>query len=401
MMPNGWQDTVFGDIAYRAVNVADPGSVVAITPYIALENISQQALHLNSVGRADQAVSGKIRFESGDVLFGKLRPYFRKVVHSKFSGVCSTDIWVLRPRKGVDRSFLFYTAASQQFVDHATRGSTGTKMPRADWRHVSKLPIQLPPLHEQQEIGRILRALDDKIELNRRMNATLEAMARALFQSWFVDFDPVHAKAEGRQPVGMDAETAALFPDSFEDSALGPIPKGWTVMTLGDVCDFEYGKPLKAEDRKGGDIPVFGAGGQVGWHNEALSTGPGIVVGRKGNPGAVTWSRSDFFAIDTAYFVKSKHLALSPYILFQILSNLDLSRLSVDSGVPGLNRHHAYMSLLVVAATPILQAFNAHAQMLGAEISSNGNSSRSLVGMRDLLIPKLLSGELRIGDVAA
>jgi type I restriction enzyme S subunit len=172
-------------------------------------------------------------------------------------------------------------------------------------------------------------------------------------------------------------------------------------MALGEVCDFEYGKPLKAEDRRGGDIPVFGAGGQVGWHNVALASGPGIVVGRKGNPGAVTWSQSDFFAIDTAFFAKSKHPALSPYILFQILSNLDLSRLSVDSGVPGLNRHHAYTSLLVVAATPILQAFNTHAQTLGAEFASNDNSSRSLVGLRDLLIPKLLSGELRVGDVAA
>ena len=85
----------------------------------------------------------------------------------------------------------------------------------------------LPPLAEQREIARILGALDDKIELNRQLNATLEATARAIFKSWFVDFDPVHAKASGEQPVGMDAEIAALFPDSFEDSPLGAIPAGW------------------------------------------------------------------------------------------------------------------------------------------------------------------------------
>ena len=305
----------------------------------------------------------------------------------------------LRARAGMNDVFLYYLTHSMN--TYWQQQATGTTFPGVSGDTIRKTPIVIPPLHEQREIASILGALDDKIELNRRMNATLEAMIRALFQSWFVDFDPVRAKAEGRQPVGMDTETAALFPDSFEDSALGLIPKGWAVMALGEVCDLEYGKPLKAEDRRGGDIPVFGAGGQVGWHNEALATGPGIVVGRKGNPGAVTWSQSDFFAIDTAFFAKSKHPALSPYILFQILSNLDLSRLSVDSGVPGLNRHHAYMSLLVVAATPILQAFNTHAQTLGAEFASNDNSSRSLVGLRNLLIPKLLSGELRVGDVAA
>jgi type I restriction enzyme S subunit len=274
-------------------------------------------------------------------------------------------------------------------------------MPRADWKQVSQLSIPLPPLPEQREIARILGALDDKIELNRRMNATLEAMARALFQSWFVDFDPVRAKAEGRQPVGMDAETAALFPDSFEDSPLGPIPTGWAVWTLGQLCEFEYGKPLKAEDRKGGTIPVYGAGGQVGWHDKPLVSGPGVIVGRKGNPGVVTWSQSDFYPIDTAFYVKAKDSSMSAYMLFQILSGLDLSRLSVDSGVPGLNRHHAYMSPLVVAPRRILQAFDAHARTLGVELANKINSSRSLSEMRELLLPRLLSGELRVGDIAA
>lgn len=112
----------------------------------------------------------------------------------------------------------------------------GTTMPNLNQSILRQLPLVIPPLDEQREIAHILGALDDKIELNRRMNATLEEMARALFQSWFVDFDPVRAKAEGRQPEGMDAETAALFPDGFEESALGIIPRGWGVGTLGDVA---------------------------------------------------------------------------------------------------------------------------------------------------------------------
>ena len=94
----------------------------------------------------------------------------------------------------------------------------------------------IPPLAEQKAIAAVLGALDDKIELNRRMNATLEAMARALFQSWFVDFDPVRAKLDGRQPAGLDPATAALFPATFQDSPFGPIPHGWRACTLGDIA---------------------------------------------------------------------------------------------------------------------------------------------------------------------
>ena len=106
-----------------------------------------------------------------------------------------------------------------------------------------RLPI--PPINEQRVIAAVLGALDDKIELNRRMNATLEAMARALFQSWFVDFDPVRAKLDGRQPTGLDPATAALFPNEFEDSELGPIPKGWEVRSLDQIATYLNGLALQ------------------------------------------------------------------------------------------------------------------------------------------------------------
>src|SRR6185437_3399413 len=109
--------------------------------------------------------------------------------------------------------------------------------------------IPLPPIHEQRAIAHILGTLDDKIELNRKMNETLETMARALFKSWFVDFDPVHAKAEGRD-TGLPQPLADLFPDSFEDSELGEIPKGWAIGRFGDVVDHlrDQESPLLSPD---------------------------------------------------------------------------------------------------------------------------------------------------------
>ena len=125
--------------------------------------------------------------------------------------------------------------ASQGFVDAATRGSEGTKMPRAQWDFVSRIELPFPPIDQQRAIAHVLETLDDKIELNRRINETLEEMARALFKSWFIDFDPVRAKIEGRD-TGLPPDIADLFPDRLVPSELGEIPEGWEVKPLGDVA---------------------------------------------------------------------------------------------------------------------------------------------------------------------
>jgi type I restriction enzyme S subunit len=139
------------------------------------------------------------------------------------------------------------------------RVKTGTTVIHLNKSDLERISVAWMPIEEQRAIASVLGALDDKIELNRRMNETLEALARAIFTSWFVDFDPVRAKAEGRQPVGMDAETAALFPDSFEDSPLGPIPCGWQVVRLGAQIEVVRGLSYSGAgltDADGGGLPL-------------------------------------------------------------------------------------------------------------------------------------------------
>jgi type I restriction enzyme, S subunit len=137
--------------------------------------------------------------------------------------------------------------------------ATGSVQDNINLEILGELRFPLPPLPEQRAIAQILGTLDDKIELNRRMNETLEAIARAIFKSWFVDFDPVRAKAEGRQPFGMDVETAALFPASFEDSPLGKIPKAWRAGKLDDIIDIYGGGTPKTSVREfwDGTVPWF------------------------------------------------------------------------------------------------------------------------------------------------
>lgn len=294
----------------------------------------------------------------------------------------------------LDYRFLKYVLLSE--TDSFLRFASGTTHQTVYFPEVKAFHVLLPPLAEQHAIAQILGSLDDKIELNRRMNATLEATARALFQSWFVDFDPVHAKARGEQPADMDAATAALFPDSFEESALGLIPAGWRVGTLGDVLELAYGKALKADKRNDGNVPVYGSNGLVGWHDEKLASGPGIVVGRKGNPGTVTWIPVDFFPIDTTFYVVPMDSSLSLEFLLFLLELQDLPSLSADSAVPGLNRNIAYMNKLIWPDESLAKLFTSIAQSILGKIAQNEHESRTLAETRDALLPKLVSGEVRV-----
>ena len=136
----------------------------------------------------------------------------------------------------LDCGYLYYLMCSRTYRHEVLASATGTTVKHTAPERIKRFRFDLPPLAEQQRIGHILGSLDDKIELNRQMNETLEAMARAIFKSWFVDFDPVRAKMEGREPVGMDPETAALFPSKFQDSPLGEIPEGWEIGTLSKIA---------------------------------------------------------------------------------------------------------------------------------------------------------------------
>jgi type I restriction enzyme S subunit len=280
---------------------------------------------------------------------------------------------------------------------------TGTAMPNLDVRSaLGGMTISLPPLSEQREIAGILGALDDKIELNRRMNATLEAMARALFQSWFVDFDPVHAKAEGRQPVGMDAETAALFPDSFEDSALGRIPKGWAHIDLSAVADVSSGKRPSAQyeyQTPSASVPIFGGAGQTGWTDTALIYEPVILTGRVGTLGRVLRTEGPIWPSDNTLVVQPKALWINQ--LYFALQNVDLVSLNRGSSQPMITQHDIRSQLIVAADSPVSLQFEALvAPLVELQTMLNANIEQ-LADSRQALLPRLLSGQLRAGDVAA
>ncbi|WP_345855733.1 restriction endonuclease subunit S [Shewanella algae] len=258
-----------------------------------------------------------------------------------------------------------------------------------------KLPIILPPIEIQNEISGQVHALNKKVNLNNEINQTLEEMAQAIFKSWFVDFDPVKAKMNGKQPEGMDAATASLFPEKLVESELGLIPEGWEPKQLKDILELAYGKALKKTDRVEGDVPVYGSGGLTGYHNQSLVEGPGIIVGRKGTVGSVYWEPKAFYPIDTVFYVKPK-AGYSLNYCYLTLKNLGLKNMNTDAAVPGLNRNNAYRLEVVTPSHNVLNKFESIMHSFQSKIDGNNAESSSLETLRDTLLPKLLSGEVEL-----
>jgi type I restriction enzyme, S subunit len=304
------------------------------------------------------------------------------------------DIKALRPSKNVDGAFLAYWLLANKpdllaSVDHAGHG-TG----RLVTDTLKEMPVQLPPLAEQKAIASVLGALDDKIELNRRMNETLEAMARALFRSWFVDFDPVRAKLDGRQPVGLDPDIAVLFPAFFHETKVGHIPAGWQLGRLADLCNLKRGHDLPTSTRTAGPIPVISSSGISGTHSETNVLGPGVVTGRYGTIGKVFYIETDYWPLNTTLFVDD-FKGNPPRFIFHALGEVNFQNYADKAAVPGVNRNHLHEEPMVLPPLELRQAFANSVAPLWAQHATNEEESRILASLRDMILPKLLSGMLK------
>ena len=240
-----------------------------------------------------------------------------------------------------------------------------------------RIPLTYPPLSTQQKIATILTSYDDLIDNNIQRIKIIEEMAETLYREWFVNFRfPRH---EGVRMV---------------ESELGSVPEGWQIRKLGDVIELLYGKALKTEDRNEGQIPVFGSSGIIGYHNQALVKGPVIIVGRKGNVGSVFWSDVDIFPIDTVYYVNPK---LPLHYIFYNLKKQNF--LNNDAAVPGLNRSQAYSLPFVIPDSEILIEFEKLSENFFNSIRLLENKNTNLRRTRDLLLPKLISGEIDVSGL--
>jgi type I restriction enzyme S subunit len=305
----------------------------------------------------------------------------------------------LVPKKGFDSVYLYYLLKnSKKEILAYSSGGTFAEISAAA---IAEVELPFPPLGAQKAIGNILLDLDAKIEANRNAASILEQIAQTLFRSWFVDFDPVHAKARGAQPEGMDAETAALFPDSFGDSDLGQIPAGWMTDTLGNLVVPKKGKVITKSQTSPGQIPVVAGGlGPAYFHDTPNVEGPVVTVSSSGaNAGFVRLYTEDIWASDCTYVSGEETEILYFWYLFLRVRQAEITHMQHGGAQP-----HIYASDLMrlrasfPVTTDLLRKFHETVVPLYEAVKVKTNENTSLAEMRDSLLPKLISGELEISE---
>ena len=423
----GWKIVTLGDYivandaaysskeAWRQINYLDTGSIT--------ENRISEIQNL-TVGKDKIPSRARRKIQPGDMVYSTVRPnqrHYGLLKELPENLLVSTGFAVIRGKKGLARTdFIYWYLAQDHIVDqlHTIAEHSTSAYPSIRPSDIEELKLYLPPLSEQRAIAHILGTLDDKIELNRRMNETLEGMARALFKSWFVDFDPVRAKMEGRD-TGLPPDVAALFPDRLVESELGEIPEGWEVKTVGTITSIVGGttpSTKQAQYWKGGthcwatpkDLASLSVPVLLKTERKITDAGLGKIGSGLLPPGSVLLSSRapiGYLAVaETPVAINQGFIGIMPH---EGISNLFMLYWSEASHDEILNHANGSTFLeiskgnfrqlpVVVPDESAMKKFDGLARTLYNRIVSNERQSHSLAAMRDTLLPKLISGEMRV-----
>jgi type I restriction enzyme S subunit len=405
----------------------DDGVAVIPTEAIGRGRILDIEVPKISKTKADELA--RHRLSAGDILFarrGAQATGLSAIVDQRYVGaLCGTGALLLRVKSAnVDPHYLSIYLSSEFAFDWLRTHAVGAVMPNLNTAIIGALPLILPTISEQKELSLFLGALDDRITLLRETNATLEAIAQALFKSWFVDFDPVRAKMEGRAPEGMDEATATLFPDSFEEPELGLVPRGWRVGNVGTIANvidclhskkpelIDAGKPFLQLNNIRNDglldtSEVAGISNQEygKWISRIeVSTGD-CVITNVGRVGAVAQIPSGFKA---AMGRNMTAIRLHPswpyptYLIELLQSKWMRSEIEnkTDTGtiLNALNVKNIPLLRCFLATSDVMKAFEDVSRPLRAGMEENIKSANTLATLRDTLLPRLISGQLRLPE---
>jgi len=428
-MASDWQPSKLGDVI--AVNPSRPLVKGSHSVYISMQQVETANRSVNEIDHRTFKGSGA-RFQNGDTLLARITPCLEngKTAYVDFLddeevGHGSTEFIVLSGIEGVsDDLFVYYLARFPEFRNFAIvrmEGSSGRQ--RVPAPTLKKYVFACPSYDEQRAIAHILGSLDDKIELNHRMNRTLEAMARAIFKSWFVDFDPVRAKAEGR-PTGLPDDIAALFPDSFEDSELGEIPKGWEISDLGALSHILNGFAFKSKDYCGPEgIRVlrtknFTQSGYASKNTDDVFLPKSFLSSHKqyicepfdfhlvmvgasvGNTTLLLPNMLPALRNQNMWCFRPKKTMPSKFYLnYAVQQKVESVMSWADGSARSFFRKSDFRKHKIIVPTEdLLRFFEGKIKGYFDLIAANTAENETLASLRDTLLPKLISGELRVPD---
>lgn len=351
---------VLSDICYY-VSDKIPVKQVRLADYVSTENLLQNRGGLSVASKLPP--SGKVTaFQAGDVLMSNIRPYFKKIWLADRSGGASNDVLVFRkPRGDVCEKYLYYILADDRFFAFSTASASGSKMPRGDKTQIMNYPVNLPPLDQQKKIANILGSLDEKIELNRRMNETLEQLGQALFRHYFID--------KARQ----------------SNSNVETVP-------LGKKFHPKRGRSLQARDMIHGNVPVVSGGLKpAGFHNEANTTAPVITISASGaNAGFVSVWGEPVWSADSSYIDSTITKYVYTYYLFLKNKQKEIYNMQTGSGQPHIYPNHIELLEIADLSDCEFNDFEQRVRPLFDMIHKNKKQIDYLSNIRDLLLPKLV-----------
>ncbi len=442
-----------GDFAYFS-NEKINAKEVAQEEYISTENM---VVDRGGVEKASKlpSVSKFNSFQKTDTLFSNIRTYFRKVWMAAFDGGASADVLVFRTKDEniLDPAYLYYLISNKDFSDYSVLTAKGVKMPRGDKTAMMQYKFFLPDPEKQLQYASALKSLDDKIENNRRMNETLEGMAQAIFKSWFVDFDPVHAKIEALKNGGSEddariaamcaisgktadvlaqlksenpddyaqlAHTADAFPSSFTVSPLGQIPEGWEVTAISDFGQVICGKTPSKSNKEyyGSDVPFIKI---PDMHSNVFATQTTDNLSKKGSQsqknkfipkgsicvsciatvGKVVITSQESQTNQQINSIIPDKAEYSYFLFFAMKSLEKVFHDLASGGSATLNMNTSTFSKvqLINPEENILEIYHSCIEESMYKILQNDLENQSLAETRDALLPKLLSGEIDVNKV--
>jgi type I restriction enzyme S subunit len=433
-MAGEWRQTRLGDLvtlrgglAYDGRLISDCGDALVTMGCVArgerfnaagLRRYAGNASDLHRLGAGDLVIATRDVTQNRELIGAPA------IVPAGLPGrpILATNMYRVINHSEVPTTFLYWLLRSPEYREHIVASAKGTTVVMITKDAVEDFRFRLPPLSEQRAIAHILDTLDDKIELNRRMSQTLEAMARALFKAWFVDFEPVRAKMEGRWErgqslPGLPAHLYDLFPDRLVDSELGPIPEGWKVGTLADlaVLNPEVWKtetrPAKIiyvdlSNTKWGRIDSLTAYDSADAPSRAqrvLRPGDTIVGTVRPGNGSYAFIAEGGLTGSTGFAVlrpRAAHYAEVVYLAATAPDNIDrLAHLADGAAYPAVRPEVVAATPVVCPGDEVLARFSQAAGPALAKIAQNERASRTLAALRDALLPKLIRGEIRVKDV--
>jgi len=385
-----------GNLIYSEVSYVNESFIDTTSSFVTKEGDVLISMTGSNINQPDSMVGRVARVSKDDPI---------SLINQRVGRIIITD------EEAVDLRFLYYILSQYEVQYYLVSNATGSaNQVNINGKLIESIKVPDYNLNTQKKIAHILSTLDDKIELNRKMNQTLEEMAQALFKSWFVDFDPVHLKAgcksdaeleRGARELGISKEVLELFPSEFEESELGMIPEGWEVKKFGDIVTPKKGKSITKKKVVEGNVPVV-AGGLTPayYHNQHNVEAPVITISASGaNAGYVNLYNENIWASDCSYinFTNSKYV-FTHYIYLK-LKQSEITWMQQGAAQPHIYPSHLMRLDIIDCGVKLWDYYETTVTPMFKKIAINESEIQTLQKTRDTLLPKLLSGELDVSNI--